>query len=111
MYDTLVYPHHDMPASSFAVLLKFADSETIPIFAFTHDTVFHESFIGLVVHPGHALIDTGAEDVVIGEPALNVVEEHLKLDGLKPRVLPTTTLQVAGDNSVTVARVCGRTEL
>eukprot|EP00973_Karenia_brevis_P034092 4702787-Karenia_brevis.AAC.1 len=45
--------------------------------------------IGIVVAPGYALVDTGAQHGVIGEEDYEELCTRLKSLGLKPRILPT----------------------
>ena len=48
-----------------------------------------EAFIGVVVTPGYALLDTGAQHGVIGKPEYEALCERLAVQRLKPRHLPT----------------------
>eukprot|EP00973_Karenia_brevis_P021330 2932634-Karenia_brevis.AAC.1 len=45
--------------------------------------------IGIVVTPGYALVDTGAQHGVIGEKDYDQLCTRLQSFGLKPRILPT----------------------
>ena len=60
-----------------------------------------ESFIGLYVTPGFALIDTGAQHGVIGKPDYQTLCERLAVQGLKPRILPTFNANAQGVGGTT----------
>ena len=58
-------------------------------------------FTGLVVTPGYALLDTGAQQAVMGKREFDDLVERLRVFGLKPNVLPTNTRGGAGIGGTT----------
>ena len=74
-----------------------SDDEALPSLAISLDfpnTL--ESFIGMMVTPGYALIDTGAQHGVIGSKEYEGLCERLAEVGLKPRQLPTFMAKAVG---------------
>ena len=47
------------------------------------------TFIGLILAPQQALLDTGAQHGVVGKPQYDRIVQYLAKYGLKPRLLPT----------------------
>ena len=60
-----------------------------------------ETLIGLLVTPGFALIDTGAQHGVIGLPDYNKLCDRLAAQGLKPRALPLFRANAIGVGGAT----------
>ena len=60
-----------------------------------------ESFIGMMVTPGYALIDTGAQHGVIGLKEYQGLCERLAAVGLKPKQLPTFLAKAVGVGGTT----------
>eukprot|EP00973_Karenia_brevis_P045276 6272364-Karenia_brevis.AAC.1 len=59
--------------------------------------------IGIVVTPGYALVDTGAQHGVIGEKDYEELCTRFKSFGLKPRILPiwqATATGVGGETKI-----------
>ena len=65
---------------------------------YVHVFLFPEvdTFVGLVVTPGQALIDTGAQHGVVGPDAYRVIVGKLSEYGLKPRSVPNPGIRATG---------------
>ena len=62
---------------------------------------FDESFVGLTVCPGYALVDTGAQHGVAGKKSFDKRSGALSVFGLRPRRVPTLQLDAAGIGGTT----------
>ena len=60
-----------------------------------------EAFIGLVVDAGFALVDTGAQQGLVGDKEYAQICDRLAESGLKPRILPTFQADAVGVGGTT----------
>ena len=66
------------------------------IFAIFLGPEISDVFVGMVMAPGYALIDTGAQHGVIGSKEYQELCQRLSVQGLKPRSLPTFQATATG---------------
>ena len=80
------YAEYETPSAAFIFMMA----------AHVASHTVHSVLIGLFVTPGYALIDTGAQHGVIGQPEYELLCECLAAVGLKPRILPTFNANAVG---------------